>query len=265
MPILAIPDILSGMIYNVLLAFAVAFLGTACSLAPTNVRTSFETLSGRGIIPLKDENSYLIGNQVLERELEKSATLQGFIETRGRPLAFDVRAKLLAGTEVNLYYPLDNQYYALEQQGKGWLINGPYRLSDQQLKDIETSIPEGQAPPPQKLPAKNAKVKANPTPVPAETDDTAFINQLVESLALDNVELTPKGDLIHEVMMKGETLTLLARWFTLDESTATRLSRINGLPLNTELPEGESIVIPRYLLKNKKVLSREALKALRVR
>jgi hypothetical protein len=74
-------------------------------------------------------------------------------------------------------------------------------------------------------------------------------------------ELSPKGDLVHYVTYPGETLYMIARWYTYDRENGPRLARINRLNNADRLALGDEIVVPAYMLKNKNRLSEEALKA----
>ena len=64
-------------------------------------------------------------------------------------------------------------------------------------------------------------------------------------------ELTPRGDVVHHVTYPGETLSMIARWYTHDRANAGRLARINHLNNPDRLQIGDKIIVPSYLLKNK--------------
>ena len=77
-------------------------------------------------------------------------------------------------------------------------------------------------------------------------------------------EITPKGDLVHYVTYAGETLSMIARWFTDERANVGRLARINKLQNPNELSIGDEVIIPSYLVKNKSRLTEEAVKRLAV-
>lgn len=59
---------------------------------------------------------------------------------------------------------------------------------------------------------------------------------------------TPSGDIVHRVSVPGETLRIIATWYTGDFQNAGRLARINSLKNPNQLSLGQAIRIPRYLL-----------------
>ena len=68
-------------------------------------------------------------------------------------------------------------------------------------------------------------------------------------------ELNSRGDIAHKVSFPGETLSILARWYTGDLNNAPRLARINNLKDPNNLSLGDTLIIPKYLLKNSAVLT----------
>lgn len=75
-------------------------------------------------------------------------------------------------------------------------------------------------------------------------------------------EITPRGDLVHYVTLPGETLAIIAKWYTQDRENAGRIGRLNKLKDPTSLAVGDTIVIPSYLVKNKTRLTEDAIKKL---
>ena len=58
-------------------------------------------------------------------------------------------------------------------------------------------------------------------------------------------------DVIHVIQHPGETLRIIANWYTGDATNAERIARINGLENANQLSMGSSVRIPRYLLKTR--------------
>lgn len=85
------------------------------------------------------------------------------------------------------------------------------------------------------------------------------LESIITEEAKYDAELSPKGDLVHYVTFPGETLSMIARWYTRDRNNAGRLARINRLENPNSLTLGDVIIIPTYLLKNKKRLTEEAV------
>jgi hypothetical protein len=90
------------------------------------------------------------------------------------------------------------------------------------------------------------------------------LQELVSRTAEANAEVTPKGDLVHYVTYQGETLSMIARWYTGDRANVGRLARMNRLPHPDHLEIGDTLIIPSYLIQNKKRLSEQAVKELEV-
>lgn len=88
------------------------------------------------------------------------------------------------------------------------------------------------------------------------------IDTIIGSMTQQPAELTPKGDLVHYVTYPGETLSMIARWYTRDRVNAGRLARINRLKNPDQLEIGDVIIIPSYLIKNTNRLTEEAVGAL---
>ena len=58
------------------------------------------------------------------------------------------------------------------------------------------------------------------------------------------------GDMIHSVRYHGETLRMIANWYTGDTSNAERLVRINDIANPNVLHLHQTVRIPRYMLKH---------------
>lgn len=107
---------------------------------------------------------------------------------------------------------------------------------------------------------------------PAGTADSVLspnerrIQDVVQRLQTDpsaqGAEITPQGDLVHHVIYPGETLSIIARWYTHDRANSGRIARINDLKNPDHLEIGDSIIVPSYLLKTKTRFSEENLSAL---
>lgn len=93
------------------------------------------------------------------------------------------------------------------------------------------------------------------------SEDQQFVLDLIQVTGVHPAELTPKGDLVHHVTYPGETLSMIARWYTFDRENAPRLARINRLANPDILRLGDEIVVPGYMLKNKNRLSETVVRA----
>lgn len=89
------------------------------------------------------------------------------------------------------------------------------------------------------------------------------VNRLQENPSGQGAELTPQGDLVHYVGYSGETLSIIARWYTHDRGNVGRLARINSLKNPDRLDIGDAIIIPAYLLRTKSPFSETDLQAMK--
>lgn len=103
--------------------------------------------------------------------------------------------------------------------------------------------------------ARSAAVSAS-----QEEETIAKLSQAIR----ETPELTPKGDAVHYVTYSGETLSMIARWYTNERANASKLARINKLNNPNKLDIGDTVIIPSYLLKNKKRLTEQAVQALTI-
>lgn len=106
-----------------------------------------------------------------------------------------------------------------------------------------------------------------PTPAVARTaaaqpSDSQVISALAKKYGGQNAEISPQGDLVHYVTYSGETLPMIARWYTFDRTNADKLARINNLRNPHTLSVGDMVVIPSYMLKNKSRMSEKAVQEL---
>lgn len=107
--------------------------------------------------------------------------------------------------------------------------------------------------------------RSKPTPGYRVSEEQQFLKDLALTLGEPAAEISPKGDLVHYVTLPGETLSILARWYTWDRENAERLARINQLRDSNKLSLGDVVIVPSYLVKNKSRLTDRALKAIQDR
>lgn len=120
-------------------------------------------------------------------------------------------------------------------------------------------------------PTEVPTVFATPSPVPTEELAPVKVKSALEtsrpepalSAAAESeqplAEISPRGDLVHYVTLPGETLSIIARWYTEDRANAGKIGRLNRLKSSDSLSIGDTIVIPSYMIKNKVRLSEESL------
>ena len=122
------------------------------------------------------------------------------------------------------------------------------------------------------VPLKSAPFKSPATPpsplveritpaISSASKKPLTIQEIIQKVHAPEGELTPRGDLVHYVTTPNETLETIALWYTLEASNGPKIGRINRQ--TKPLGEGDSLVIPRYMLKNRSRLTDEALKLLK--
>ena len=248
----------------------IALLSLGCA---TSVRLSdplVQRLSNRGPVALSPENPFLAANLLVSREMERSAEVKGFVEHKGGPRALEVVKDSLSPLILYFYYPESREVFTLEEMEQSWLITGPAPITQDKMRRVaaltrdfegepKLESPSGEPPPPSPTMAVTV---APVTPTVAAILPGNELQQIIDSESAAQAEITPKGDLVHYVGFSGETLSLIARWYTGDRNNAARIARINELKKPGELAIGDQIVIPSYILKNNKRLTESALRRL---
>lgn len=246
-------------------------------------------LRDRGPVALSSDNPFLAANLLLTKEMERSPDLTGFIKHRGAPAALAVEHSSFSGLNLKLYYPENREYFNLEEIEDTWLINGPLpiprndmpevaRITRNQSQEPKLILPDSLQAPIEKTSDQGLDVKdgsafssftsttvkpqLHGSPDSRRSDVSVELERMVTRTAKSPAELTPRGDLVHFVTYAGETLALLARWYTYDADNGAKIARINRLAKPDELKLGDQIVIPAYLLRNKQRLTEPGLKAL---
>ena len=113
------------------------------------------------------------------------------------------------------------------------------------------------------------KPRPSAAPTPAgeaiEHREQQVIRELQQQGTQPLAETSPQGDLVHYVTFEGETLSMIARWYTHDRANVGRIIRMNKLKNPNKLSLGDVIVIPSYLVKNKTRLNEAAIEQLKVK
>lgn len=69
----------------------------------------------------------------------------------------------------------------------------------------------------------------------------------------------PNGDYRHRVTFRGETLRLLADWYTEDPKNVSAIASANRRSPTSPLQLGEEITIPKRLMRNVQALPEAAV------
>lgn len=246
------------------LCIAVLFWGCVAVTDTTPLLTS---LADKGTVILDPSNPYLAASRLIKEEKEQSSVIQGFFSVRGEPSALEVTSKKAQPQLIlKLYYSDLFERYELEKTTADWVISGPF--PDQSVprnlatpKAVNTPIPTPSFAPtahirPTPYLPLTSKAAIKPTIEVEETSTVVPTPSPEENIA----EITPRGDLVHYVTFPGETISIIARWYTNDRDNAPKIARLNQLKNANVLQIGDTIVIPSYMIKNKKRISEESLK-----
>lgn len=151
---------------------------------------------------------------------------------------------------------------------QGYSSNGKSEESKPKSVSISKDSKKAENPAQETLPHITSTPVTNKTragsgdPAPSSLADLKRLDGIIRTTESPEGELAPNGDLLHQVTFKGESIVVLAKWYTLDSGNAARIARVNQLSATAALPMGQSVTIPAYLLKNKKRLTEGALRAL---
>lgn len=109
---------------------------------------------------------------------------------------------------------------------------------------------ENRAVEPRAVPARPPAPRTPPPRTPATAPPAPSGNRGEESSS---------GDVIHRVTLPGENLRAIAQWYTGDANNTGRIARINGIERVDTLRSGQTIRIPRYLLRTTEPLPPSAI------
>jgi len=98
---------------------------SGCSTTLSSESTLAKRLADRGPVPLSPDNPFIASNLLLNKEMERSPELKGFIDHRGQPAALEVERSLLGALRMTLFYPDKGEQYSLERVESTWVISGP--------------------------------------------------------------------------------------------------------------------------------------------
>ena len=257
-------------------------------------------LNNRGPVPLSSQNPYLAANLLVSQEMERSHEIRGFVEHRGAPAAIEVSKGFFHPLVLVFFYPENREKYTLEDAGETWIIRGPDAISQETFRQVaklirgESGPPllkysEGEPPPTPEIiqggkdsPAPSSdeqdpflarldaydRKHSEPVPndsgfhSPSTKGDKKEIEHIIKKNSQQMAEITPKGDVVHYVTYPGETLSMIARWYTKDRANAGRIARINQLKNPNKLALGDMIIVPSYLLQNRNRLTESAVQSL---
>lgn len=244
-------------------------------------------LANQGPMALSGKNPYMATNLFVAKEMKHSEVFRGFVHYRGTPDAVEVRQSYLKPLRVYLFYLSESEAFMLEEGSQDWLIRGPDKIPQQLMASffnmqtpgqqaplaIENDgmdrisqgegepLPPAVEPPPvevrslRKVPPRSSSTKVTPPVLPKEPPVVREKVEVEEEAPKTAVKESSSGDLIHKVTFEGESLQVIAKWYTGDVNNTGRVARINGIEKPDLLQIDQTIRIPRYLLKSSKPLT----------
>ena len=234
---------------------------SSSSFNSTNVVELRNALIGKGTIKIDASNPYLAAGQLLNSEKNVSQSLTGFISIRGEPSAVEVEKDKSSKLTLKLYYTDLFERYELTATDADWVIAGPF--PDQSIPRALNETPTATSSKLQETPTPTTAIKywgSTPTFTPVSTP-TVFSEPIVTVIpaaestntptSQNLAEVSPRGDVVHYVTLQGETISIIARWYTGERNNASKIARLNRMKNADTLQIGDSIVIPSYMVKNK--------------
>jgi hypothetical protein len=202
------------------------------------------------------ENRYLPANRLLAEHVQSSGVFNEQIAMMGQPDALRVERELFSPTQVVLYYAAKDQQINFIKRGSEWVREEPTLIDPEERAQILGESGE-------------ALVAAAPEEVPA-----AMLPSIVEAPIEFKARMSPamlshreaefkrlkNGDYKHTVTFSGETLALIADWYTGKPSNAASLAKASNRPTARTLAKGDVIIIPRRLMRNATALPEAALR-----
>jgi len=258
--------ILRRMFPRLILVFA--FFASCTFSSQNSLR---DGLINQGPQPISESNPYLTANAFLGREAELSPLLLGFLECRGTPDLIEVTKRFLSPFSIRCIYLDSDESYFIEGESPDWLIRGPENISEHDIPDFhQFPRTSGKAPlvskknslllsPNKPSISKEICLGKRPVKTVVKPESHTQISKVPSAAAIpkepanSSTAVVPKevssGDIIHRVNHAGETLDIIASWYTGSAENAGRIARINNLQISALLHLGQSIRIPYYLIQ----------------
>ena len=245
-----------------------------CSGSGGSASGLYDRLNNRGPVLLSSDNPYLPANRLLSQELEKSAEMRDFVAKRGSPAAIAVKNGILERTELSLFYPSESEVYTLVRKPSGWVVGAPQPLSDESLARLEEELAVGRfttfhgAGFPHKGSGEGrgseehsarARLDARWPSWPQHSPDKGR----GDGRQVAVVKIARNGTLTHTVTFPGESLSVVAVWYTGAASNLYAIARANGIAPEKYLKLGEQVIIPARIVRNKKPLTSATVQRLR--
>jgi len=246
-----------------ILGLTVLLVASGCSVRARESGPLFDRLRGQGPVLIEPSNDSVASTKFFHETWRSSTSVKHLVTQRGAPEAISVEREFLRPNRLKLFYPGQGQVYILDLHEGEWLVSGsePILSSDleqltrQRAKVNPTAV--GRTPIDQTLPGTINPVPALQTAPVAQAPvahiaPSDFRGRLKPPTAAAVAKLTKRDSrtYLHTVTFRGETLAVLADWYTESSANAARLATVNSRAISHPLRIGEKIVIPSSLMLN---------------
>jgi hypothetical protein len=250
---------------RIALILLLSTLLSGCVLAGRNGDNLRDNLANRGPVSLSKSNPYIASNILLTNELASSSILKGFLKVRGNPDAIEVKKVLLRPYTLYFFYLKEKEVYILEEATGDWIIRGPQIIPSGVMEVLQrivvevTANQEAQPKSSVELDTSNI-IPEQPSEIPEEGSAVFLPPPAPTAPKSEQIQVSEGEDIVHTIQFRGETLRLIAEWYTGNAESAARIARINGLADANSLAMGQTLRIPRYLAKNDKPLTQDKVR-----
>jgi hypothetical protein len=245
------------------LALVILLSVSGCSIRKHECGVLFDRLKGKGPVLIEPNNDSVASTKFFHETWRSSASIKHLVTQRGAPEAISVEREFLQPNRMRLFYPGQGQVYILDLHEDEWLVSGsePIVQSDfEKLSRQRAALASGAV----HSTVADQRLPMLVKPAPA-LQAGSLMHAPVSHLAPGEFRgrLKPPGvaavatlskqdsrSFVHTVTFTGESLALLADWYTDSEANASRLAAANKRSVLQPLRKGERIQIPSSLMLN---------------
>lgn len=216
----------------------------ACSIKIQPRNATFDKILGRGplILVLNDETQPT--QQFLAEHLSGSESLRLLVKEHGLPEGISVEREFLQTTILRLFYPKYGEVYVCTRQEGAWVLVGIEPLSAADAESLRRQQ------------SKAAPVVADLGGQPTVAAPVAYHPDVRGQLRPPGVAgvarlESSRSGYVHHVTFAGETMEVLADWYTEDAQNAIRLAKASSLSPGQVLRIGDAVSIPRAFMRNR--------------
>lgn len=238
------------------LSLSLAWL-LGCGPGPMMVSQSYARLDGRGPVLLGDGNEHMPADTFFQEQRAESSTISQFVTSHGEPAAISLDGRIFRSPRLVLYYPSENKGYLFRRGSSEWKAVGvqPIKAADREALDLQIAEAGGRlasAEAPAALPRAEVASASAPVAARVSPGEHELRGRLKAPQAAEEARLVrlPNGDYRHRVTFQGESLQLLAEWYTEDARNAAVLASANRRSPTTVLRIGDEITIPKRMMRN---------------